>query len=215
MEYNGYTDVLTARSALLESGKTYNVKIAICDAGDLGDDLVSTAAFIKKDSLEFITGTHLKINCGGSAVGSFAADQYYSSGTSTGSTSGSIDMDALAYPRPQESVLQSDRNKYNSTSGITYTIPVDTGIEYTVKLYFSDNFWFSSGEQVFDIKINGTNIVNNYDIISEAGSSETAVTYTITDVDPNGSGDIVIFLDPELSSGTYDASINAIEIIPQ
>jgi hypothetical protein len=46
MQYDGYTDVLTA-VAIVQCGLTYHIKLAICDANDTGLD---SGIFLQRDS---------------------------------------------------------------------------------------------------------------------------------------------------------------------
>jgi hypothetical protein len=49
---------------------------------------------------------------------------------------------------------------------------------YTVKLYFSELESKKPGERVFDVKVQGNSVLQNFDIVSEAGKPDTEVVKT-------------------------------------
>ncbi|MGD0258562.1 MAG: GH116 family glycosyl-hydrolase [Verrucomicrobiota bacterium] len=143
------------------------------------------------------------VNCGGSAAGSFAADAYYSPAGSTFSTSAAIDTGGVLNPAPQ-AVYQTERYKT-----LTYTF---TGLApsagYVVRLHFSENYWTASGKRLFNVFINGTQVLSNFDIYLTADSQYRAVIEEFN-TRADGSGQIAILF----SDGAADhAKIDGIEI---
>jgi len=55
----------------------------------------------------------------------------------------------------------------------THRMPKDT--EYTLKLHFAEPDGLSSGERVFDVKINGRKVLSDLDVAREAGGSWTGI----------------------------------------
>ncbi len=143
------------------------------------------------------------INAGGTATGSFVADVDYSGG-STSTTTKTISLTGVTNPAPQ-AVYQSERN-----GNSTYTIPgLVAGSSYTIRLHFAEHYWNSIGQRVFNVSINGTQVLTNFDIIKAAGGPEIANVQQFT-ANANTSGQMVI----KFTTVTDNAAINGIEIAP-
>lgn len=143
-----------------------------------------------------------QINCGGSASSPYIADTFYSGGT-TASTSTAINVSGVTNPPPQI-VCQDER--YGNT---TYTI---TGLtadkRYLVRLHFSENYWSGVGDRVFDVSINSTLVLDNYDILVATGGPNYTLVVEEFYAIANSSGQIII----QLTTVTDNAVIEAIEI---
>ena len=128
--------------------------------------------------------TAYAINSGGGAVGSFAADAYYSAGNA-GSTGAAIDLSAVTNPAPQ-AVYQSERWGAN-----TYTFSgLVPGANYKVRLHFAEIYYNAAGIRVFNVSIGGTQVLFNYDIFAEAGKNKAVIKeFTLP---ANVTGQIVI-----------------------
>ncbi len=144
----------------------------------------------------------LGINAGGSSSGSFAADEFYSSG-SLYSTTASINTSGVSNPAPQ-AVYQTERYGY-----FTYNIPgLVAGQNYTVRLHFAEIHWTSSGQRLFDVSINGQQVLSNFDIYATAGGANKAVVEQFTaTADPNGQ--IAI----QFSTVKDNAKVDGIQVI--
>ncbi|MBJ6751615.1 malectin [Geomonas anaerohicana] len=113
-------------------------------------------------------------NAGGAAfTGSdgtaYKADSYYSGGTAKAIT-------ATIAGTTDDVLYQSYR--YGSTTAgsvMSYNIPVANG-NYSVVLKFADNV--GTGQRVFDVKMEGTTVLSNFDIYAKAGNN-TAYDVTI------------------------------------
>jgi len=142
------------------------------------------------------------IDAGGAAVSPFLADTDYSGG-STYSTTHTINTANVVNPAPT-AVYQSERE---GTS--TYTIPgLIAGSTHTVRLHFAELYFSIAGSRVFNVAINGTNVLTNFDIVKTAGASYTATVQQFT-ATANSSGQIVI----AFTNGTADQPlINGIEL---
>jgi beta-glucanase (GH16 family) len=127
----------------------------------------------------------LAVNSGGTAVGQFLADAYVSGGGT--STSGStVDTSAVTAPAPQ-AVYQSERNGV-----FTYTFTgLTAGLNYKVRLHFAENYWSAVGQRIFNVAINGKNVLTNFDILAVAGSKNKATIPEFTTV-PTSSNTIVV-----------------------
>jgi acetylxylan esterase len=145
------------------------------------------------------TGT-ISINPGGSATGSFTADQYYSGGT-TYTNSATIDLSQITTNPPPTAIFNSERY-----GAMTYTIPNRSGTQ-TVTLYFAETYLSSSGQRLFNVTINGTTALSNFDIYASAGAANRAIARTFTTT-ANSSGQVVI----QFISGTQNPKINGITV---
>jgi hypothetical protein len=91
-------------------------------------------------------------------------------------------------------------------SGFSYQFTVPNGT-YTVNLKFAELYYTSTGNRVFNVAINGSTVLSNFDVVAQAGGGFRAVDKPFT-VPING-GQITI----QFSTGTADLPIiNAIEI---
>src|SRR4029077_14735596 len=144
------------------------------------------------------------INSGGGAVGSFAADIYYSGGNA-GSTGAAIDLSAVTNPAPQ-AVYQTER-----WGGNTYTFSsLAPGSNYKVRLHFAEIYYNAAGIRVFNVFINGTQVLFNYDIFAQVGKNKAAIKeFTVP---ANGSGQLVIqYVN---IPGKDNAKSSGLEILP-
>jgi len=147
----------------------------------------------------------LSINAGGSSASSFVSDEDYSGGTPY-SSSASVNTSGVTNPAPQ-SVYQTVR--YGNT--FSYTIPnLSTSHTYTVRLHFNELYWNSAGSRVFNVSMNGTQVLNNYDIFQDAGGENIAVVKQFTET-PDTNGNITI----TFTTVTDNAMVNGIEIEQQ
>ncbi|HEV2953043.1 MAG TPA: malectin domain-containing carbohydrate-binding protein, partial [Candidatus Dormibacteraeota bacterium] len=112
----------------------------------------------------------VRINAGGDAVAPFAADQYYSGGTTLHSTN-VVSTAGVSNPAP-EAVYQ----QYRYASNLTYTVPgFPSGSNAAVRLHFAETWWTGSGQRVFSVRLNGQWVLTNFDIWQVAGGSNKAV----------------------------------------
>jgi hypothetical protein len=133
------------------------------------------------------------INAGGSATGTFVADEDFSGG-GTAATGSAISITGVTNAAP-EAVYQSER------AGVfTYTIPgLVAGSTHTVRLHFAEFYWTAVGQRVFNVSINGAAILSNFDIIAAAGGADKALVEQFTET-ANSSGQIVV----SFSTGSAD-----------
>jgi poly(3-hydroxybutyrate) depolymerase len=163
---------------------------------------LSCTASITPDSTP---GGTISIACGSSqAVGSFQADQYYSGG-STYNNSNTVDVSLITDNPPPAALFNNER--YGAMS---YTIPGFTaGSTYAVTLYFAETYLTSSGSRLFNVHINGTAVLTNFDIYGNAGGQNKAIAESFTTT-ADGSGQIVV----QFSAVTENPKINGIGIQP-
>ncbi|MDQ2800105.1 MAG: malectin domain-containing carbohydrate-binding protein [Armatimonadota bacterium] len=133
-----------------------------------------------------VTGTAVyQINSGGGAAAPFVADNYASGGSSS-SVSASIDVSAVVNPAPQ-AVYQSEL-----WGDFTYAFPnLAAGSAYTVRLHFAEIYWAGPSQRVFNVSINGSQVLTNFDIYATAGGMNKALVKEFT-ATADSSGKITI-----------------------
>jgi fibronectin type 3 domain-containing protein len=133
------------------------------------------------------------VDGGGPAAESYVADVDFSGGN-TSSTTATIDTSAVSNPAPQ-AVYQTERY-----GAFTYTIPgLTPNATYNVALHFAEIYWSSAGQRTFNVVINGTQVLTNFDIIAAAGAPKKAIVKSFSTT-ANSSGQIVI----QFTNGTAD-----------
>ncbi|HUJ71905.1 MAG TPA: glycoside hydrolase family 2 TIM barrel-domain containing protein [Verrucomicrobiae bacterium] len=138
------------------------------------------------------------VNSGGGPVGQFAADAYFSGGASS-SSGNTIDTSTVTNPAPQ-GVYQTSR-----FGNFTYTFPgLALASNYLVRLHFADYYWTTTNQRLFNVSINGVQVLSNFDIIAAAGAANRANIQEFL-ASPDNSGQVTIqyttLKDNALSSG--------------
>jgi hypothetical protein len=146
----------------------------------------------------------IAIACGSSAaVGSFQADQYYSGGSTYANTN-TIDVSLITNNPPPAALFNNER--YGAMS---YTIPgLTAGSTYTVTLYFAETYLTAAGGRVFNVSINGTTALSNFDIYATAGAQNKAIAQPFVTT-ANSSGQIVI----QFTAVTENPKLNGISVV--
>jgi Malectin domain/Carbohydrate binding module (family 6) len=160
-----------------------------------------SAAFLKQTSVPPNTAV-LQINAGGGAVAPFVADTDYSAGNEFSSTA-TIMTSGVANAAPA-AVYQDVR--WNAS--FNYALPgLTPGASYIVRLHFVELSFTAAGQRVFNVAINGTTVLSNFDIFAQAGQNHALVEQFIATA--NGSGQIVV----AFTQGSADnPSIAGIEV---
>jgi hypothetical protein len=82
--------------------------------------------------------------------------------------------------------------QYGRAGVTTYTIPgMVAGSAHSVLLHFSENYFTAAGKRVFNVAINGTTVLSDFDIYKTVGAQYAALEETFT-ATASSSGDIVI-----------------------
>jgi hypothetical protein len=89
---------------------------------------------------------------------------------------------------------------------MTYTIPNRSGAQ-TVTLYFAENYVSGAGQRLFNVSINGTTVLSNFDIYASAGGADRAIARSFNTT-ANANGQVVI----QFISGTQNPKINGITV---
>jgi beta-galactosidase len=190
----------------LASETAYYFVVEALDAD--GTSAASAQATATTPPADFVS-----INAGGPAVSnsgggdnSFVADEDFSTGGTTYSVTNTITIPAnLATIAAPAAVYQDARQ-----GTVTYTISgLTAGTNYTVRLHFAELYFSAAGGREFDVAINGTAVLTNFDIYATAGANYTAVVEQYIAA-ANSSGDIVIAF---ANGAVNQPMINGIEIL--
>jgi hypothetical protein len=141
----------------------------------------------------------VRVNAGGSAYTDSQSQVWLAD---TGFLQGSSYSTTAAITGTNDPALY--QTEHYSTGNLTYQTSVPNG-SYTVTLKFAELYWASSGQRVFNVQLNGTQVATNVDVFAAAGGMNKAydVSYPVT---VNG-GQITI----TLVAVTGFPAVNAIE----
>jgi len=90
-------------------------------------------------------------------------------------TTAAIDTSGVSNPAPQ-AVYQTGR-----VGNFSYNIPgFAPGAACQVRLHFAEYIYGTSGSRVFNVAINGSQVLTNFDIFSAAGAMNKAVVRTFS-----------------------------------
>jgi hypothetical protein len=157
----------------------------------------------------------VRINCGGGTFTNnsghvYSADQHF---IATGSATYTNNNIADILNTSADALYKSERSASANGGTFNYSIPVANG-NYKVVLHFAE-IWFGAtggatggtGSRVFNVDINGTRRLSNFDIIASTGSMKSIIRqYDVTVT--NGKVDL------RFISTVNKAKISAIEILP-
>lgn len=180
--------------------------------GSLMIQFSSVVDVAKISSIEIFQGTPppaspgsssstIRVNAGGSAFTDpsgkvWSADTNYAGGSAYTSTHS---IQNTTTP----TLYQTER--YAATFQYIFSVPNGT---YSVNLKFAENYMTQTGERVFNVAINGTPVLTNFDIISAAGAPFTAIDKPFTVSTTTG------IINIQFTAVVNYAKISAIEIVP-
>jgi len=158
---------------------TYHYVVEALDSA--GSSAGSTQASATTSACPISSG--VQINCGGTAVAPFIADADFAGGGTIHHTN-VINLSGVTNPAPM-AVYQSAR-----VGNFSYTLSgFNPGSTHTVRLHFAETFFKTTGSRTFNVSINGTTVLTNFDIVATAGTINKAV--------------IEQFMEPASSTGNY------------
>ena len=151
--------------------------------GRSGAIILALTALIAASEASAIT---VRLNCGSTEAHvmadgrTFIADQAYGAGNSVGFTAGWADHSGIPLGGTPDQPLYF-QSRVNWAYRIDGVIP---GGEYLVEMHFSDHRVHGPGIRVFDVDVDGSEVISNIDVIDEAGTNRYALrhrfTYTAT-----------------------------------
>jgi hypothetical protein len=146
----------------------------------------------------------VRIDCGSTTgVSPFVADEDFTS-SSTIDHANTIDVSKVTLPAPS-AVYQTAR-----IGNFTYTVPgFAAGSIATVRLHFAETYFTTAGSRVFNVSINGTTVLSNFDIVRVAGANNRAFIAQFTEPS-NATGAYVI----KFASVVNNSLVSGIEIDP-
>ena len=191
----------------LAASTTYFYRVEAVDSGG------SSAASNQASATTSAGGsscTSICIDSGStSGLSPFVADVDFSGGT-TINHANAIDTSKVTNPAPA-AVYQTARIATTTTNGVksfTYTIPgFAAGSSHTVRLHFAETFFTMAGSRTFNVTINGTQVLTNFDVFKTAGGTNIANIQQFKE-NANASGQYVI----TFTSVVNNALISGIEI---
>ena len=109
------------------------------------------------------------VSCGGPAYTSESGFVYQADTDFTGGATASNTAAAITSP-PLYNVLATDSEIYYNTryGNFSYNIPLSNG-NYTVILKFAETYWNAGGKRVFNVNMQGQQVITNLDIFSTVG----------------------------------------------
>ena len=144
------------------------------------------------------------INAGGAASGSYAADNSFAGGT-TFSTTSAVDLGGASNPAPMNA-YQTERTGTSFSYQLSELTP---GQSYTLRLHFAEIWWTSAGQRSFNVAVNGSSVLSNFDVFAAAGGANKAVVRSFTAV-ADSAGQVTVAFTTNLDQ----AKVSAIELIP-
>lgn len=211
---------------------TYNAEQGFEDAGSdtftytVDDDEGATsneATVTVTDSTVQPAGVLYRVNAGGAAVaasddgGDWTADTEASpsehlanAGSNSTSDHGTVGSTDSTVPASTPSEVFTVERWDNTTDGageMAWAFPVDSGSNVEVRLYFRNGYagTSASGERVFDVVLEGSTVLDDYDIAADVGH-DTATMKSFV-VPSDGS------IDLEFLHEVENPLVNAIEIV--
>ncbi len=149
----------------------------------------------------------IAINAGSSTVvGSFIGDTDVIGGNDDAPGGAVITIPAAIANIAAPAAVYADAHQ----GVMTYTIPnLPAGRTYTVVLHFAELFFTTANSRLFNVSINGSQVLTNFDIFAAAGNAGmTATVQTFPNITPVNNQIIIGF-----ASGLHDQPmVNGIEI---
>ncbi len=194
----GVTTTTYSDTAVPFTGTTYYYRVTALDSYGQSTRSNTAGATTPQSANDLV----LAVDAGGSAVGNFVADTDWGGTTWTTSTTATITTTGVTNPAP-EAVYQCERY-----GDVTYYVSgLTPGATYTVRLHNSENYWTAADERQFNVFINGTEVLTNFDIYATAGGSDIANVQQFTVTPLNGNITIAF------TTGAYDLpTIKGIEL---
>jgi hypothetical protein len=185
---SGFAPSAANQIATVVSGTKYEDTTGVCQTpyyyAVQGVDLAGLSVTSTQASASISqcpTVSSAQINAGGPAVAPFLSDVDFTGGSILNHNN-VIDLSGVTSAAPM-AVYQSARQ-----GNFTYTLGgFVPGSSHTVRLHFAETYFSTAGSRTFNISINGTQVMTNFDIFAAAGAKNKAVILELTqNADANG-----------------------------
>ncbi|HVZ74181.1 MAG TPA: malectin domain-containing carbohydrate-binding protein [Polyangia bacterium] len=193
----------TAASLRSRAARGLLVLLALAGCGGPNADDGAPGVELVQSAVTATTSGSIQINCGGPLVSPYVADVGFSGG-STVTRNNTINLSGAPNPAPA-SVYQSQR--YGNFSYTLSGFPPSSS--NTVRLHFADTHWTTAGSRVFNVAINGSTVLQNFDVVASAGAGNKAYI-TSFEATADASGVYVI----SFTTVKDAATVSGIEIYP-
>ena len=205
-----------------------SVSISGADAGDFSHDFFGpvtipsggsstfNATFSPSASASPLAGSVIyRVNAGGDANGDWEEDnagnpsQYVNeSATAIQTTSATITLDATVPAGTPMELFQAQRiDASKAAPGMEWDFPVTAGDELTIRLFFAEIVRCQTGGHVFDVTIEGTVVMDEYDIFDDVGCETGTMKEFVV-----SAGDSNLDIDFDLGANNRPPTLAAIEI---
>ena len=204
------------------------VSISGADAGDFSHDFAGSvsipgggsstfnATFSPSAAASPLDGSVIyRVNAGGSLVSDWSEDTdanpsaYVNDGaTAIQSTTAAITLDATVPAGTPEEIFQTYRTDMSKAEpNMEWDFPVTVGDELTVRLFFVEFVRCQTGGYIFDVVIEGTTVLDEYDPFADVGcETGTMKEFVVT------AGDSNLDIDFPLGGNNRPPVIAAIEV---
>ena len=159
----------------------------------------------------------LAINAGGPAIGDFLEDQFFEGanqrtfGPNGAQIADVIDTTGVENPAPEE-VYRTERSTAADLGSFSYNIPnLIPGETYQLRLHFAEIFFEGPGARIFDVAINNTTVLDDYDVVVESqdpGPQAEAVVIEEFTVTAQANG----VLEIDFSASVNNPKLSALEL---
>jgi beta-glucanase (GH16 family) len=185
----------------LNPSTTYYYQVRAVSLG--GESISSNEASATTES--FGDGAGMAMNAGGYAVENFTTEAFSAGGFTNSHNGVVIDTSGVTDPAPQ-GVYQTEH-----WGASDWAIPnLNPGATYTLRLHFAENTFTAPGKRLFNVIVNGQQVLTDFDIFATSGAMSKAVVQSFT-VRPDENGVLAIQFVP----GSADQpTICGIELIP-
>ena len=193
---DGTSSTSQSPSHTFTSAGTFTVRLTVSGPGG---STSATASIVVSPAVVVPTVID-RVNAGGDALaGGWLADlkatpstwvNNSTAKTSTGSTTSAI---PVYYDQGNFAVVYDWYNypaqvTFDNAAGtdMVWSLPVPKAGTYTVRLYFAETYWSAAGKRIFNVSINGTQVLTNFDIVAAAGAAKKGIvkSFTVTTSGP-------------------------------
>ncbi len=174
-------------SALLTVSTTATTAPGTFTLALTGKSATGTLTHSAPVTLTVAASPSLFINAGGGAASPFLAEQGFSGG-STLNHANTINLSGVVQPAPV-AVYQTARigNFSGTFSGFA------PSSSHKLRLHFAETFFSTAGSRVFNVSINGTQVLTKYDVFKAAGAKNKAIVAELTQAASSSGGYVVTF----------------------